>query len=755
MPYSIIDVLANDILSPDCTAPVVTVTVQPKNGTATVNGDNKIEYAGNTPGLDSLTYRVTCGTQYSEAKVYITVDASAFVDDVWYWGQNSAGAGYGSPGIRFVKDSQGNYVPRDASGEASVYSHTSSLVVRSPYCDEVIFYASSNQLYNGFHNPIQNGSFDGASDICDGMASCYMGDNKYLFFFLTRNRELRAYVIDMNVNNGRGARIKEIIIEQASSNMAPSIELIVRAGTTDQYWLLYGHCQSGCSGNDNNEMRTRLVNVSDPDNPQIGNILFRTPKSLARTHKLKVSQQNNRVAITNIHIYTVDLYDFDNSTGQLSNRQTITGLLSHPVGIEFSPDGTQLYAATGNGNVARLFQYNISVTPPAHVGDVQYWTQNAIDHRGGGLKLGLDGKIYVVQSNTNKVGAISDPNSTASLATRYNSSALTLSVTGVLDLNFSTAITNPAIISCNTNSPPVTQADDTALCLSATSKTVKVNVLLNDNDADNDTIYLTNAEFLNKADADLATLTVNPADSTVTLTLKTDASVTVGYIFDIIYNVKDNGLPLSRCAAGSLKVKVSQMSYPDIRVRVCPDAGDISLAKYIDTVDNITDIQWAHQISGIPVSSPEGIISTGNLTFSRVHTLTYTVTSRCVSEQKRKVYLEVLKDGSMRPLKDTVAICYINAEAVQINQLFGIEAGGTWSYPSTAYITESTSPTYSGAVVMNGKGIYENDVSSIPFITYHGVKAKAVKFTYTTDIDGCLKGREYSIVVVLTEDMMK
>ncbi|MDR2027599.1 MAG: hypothetical protein LBQ01_08600, partial [Prevotellaceae bacterium] len=104
-----------------------------------------------------------------------------------------------------------------------------------------------------------------------------------------------------------------------------------------------------------------------------------------------------------------------------------------------------------------------------------------------------------------------------------------------------------------------------------------------------------------------------------------------------------------------IRVTVSlTQSYPDIRVRVCPDAGDISLAKYIDTLDMITDIKWA----GIAVT-PEGTVSTGNLTFSRVHTLTYTVTSRCVNEQKRKVYLEVLRNGRMRPLKDTVEICHL------------------------------------------------------------------------------------------------
>jgi hypothetical protein len=53
-----------------------------------------------------------------------------------------------------------------------------------------------------------------------------------------------------------------------------------------------------------------------------------------------------------------------------------------------------------------------------------------------------------------------------------------------------------------------------------------------------------------------------------------------------------------------------------------------------------------------------------------------------VSEQKRKVYLEMLKNDRMRPLKDTIAVCYKYAEAMNINQLFGLEAKGEWSYPA-------------------------------------------------------------------------
>ncbi|MDR2287386.1 MAG: hypothetical protein LBE04_07940, partial [Prevotellaceae bacterium] len=143
------------------------------------------------------------------------------------------------------------------------------------------------------------------------------------------------------------------------------------------------------------------------------------------------------------------------------------------------------------------------------------------------------------------------------------------------------------------------------------------------------------------------------------------------------------------------------------------------------------------------------------LASSRTHTLTYTIASRCVSEQKRKVYLEMLKNDRMRPLRDTIAVCYKHAEALHINQIFGIEANGSWWYPLEMedYISKSTSPIHSGAVVMNGKGIYEDN--SILLSSYHGVNAKTVKFTYTTDNSSCLKGKSYSVVIVLTEDITR
>jgi hypothetical protein len=134
------------------------------------------------------------------------------------------------------------------------------------------------------------------------------------------------------------------------------------------------------------------------------------------------------------------------------------------------------------------------------------------------------------------------------------------------------------------NTPPTTQADTARLCLSSTDTSIKVNVLVNDGDIDiDDTVFLTSAEFVNASDADLATLTVNAADSTITLAVKPNVNIVAGHVFEIRYNVKDDGLPASQCAMGILKIAAYPIPSipsdtaicPGIRIALSPSTGGI------------------------------------------------------------------------------------------------------------------------------------------------------------------------------------
>jgi hypothetical protein len=197
------------------------------------------------------------------------------------------------------------------------------------------------------------------------------------------------------------------------------------------------------------------------------------------------------------------------------------------------------------------------------------------------------------------------------------------------------------------------------------------------------------------------------------------------------------------------------IDYPDIRIRICPDGNSVNLSKYLDTLF-LTSIKWESLSPAAPVTDVvAGTVSTDRLKAPTVYTFTYTVSNPCATDVRRKVYLEALRPDRMRPLRDTVAICYEYTEALQINQLFGIEARGDWSYLAdgniTPYITESNSAIHDGAVVMNGKEIYENIPTTV---LYHGIATKRVKVSYTPATGSCLAGNTYTIVIILTPDIL-
>jgi hypothetical protein len=217
-----------------------------------------------------------------------------------------------------------------------------------------------------------------------------------------------------------------------------------------------------------------------------------------------------------------------------------------------------------------------------------------------------------------------------------------------------------------------------------------------------------------------------------------------------------------------VKIKVYPQSlydYSDLRIRVCPDAGaTVNLSKYIDTLE-VTSLQWKSVSPSIAISDPKaGTISTDDLNVhTNTYTFAYTVGNPCISDVERKVYVERLKPGRMRPLRDTVVVCYKFAEMLQLNQIFGIDAAGTWEYHAMqignvkknidGYVSESTSPTYGGAVIMNGKAIYED--SAIDYREYHeNNQVKTVNVIYKTGGNSCLNGKEYTVTIILTQNIM-
>jgi gliding motility-associated-like protein len=103
------------------------------------------------------------------------------------------------------------------------------------------------------------------------------------------------------------------------------------------------------------------------------------------------------------------LYDFDNSTGMVSNGFLLSDLANY--GAEFSPDNSKLYLCR-YGNF-KLVQYDLSTnnaTTIVNSAIVLVEQSSSNIQYGGALQLGPDNKIYIARSNKEALDVIDKPN---------------------------------------------------------------------------------------------------------------------------------------------------------------------------------------------------------------------------------------------------------------------------------------------------------------------------------------------------------
>ncbi len=127
--------------------------------------------------------------------------------------------------------------------------------------------------------------------------------------------------------------------------------------------------------------------------------------------ELKFSVDGNILAMVSYGKGTIELFTFNKSSGEIKYVHTIqpSGVSSdvRPNNIEFSPDGTKLYAilsqAIQTPSKSLLFQYDLEES------------YNEVSINGSakdvcGIQLAPDGKIYVTRKNSLYMGIIENPN---------------------------------------------------------------------------------------------------------------------------------------------------------------------------------------------------------------------------------------------------------------------------------------------------------------------------------------------------------
>lgn len=207
--------------------------------------------------------------------------------------------------------------------------------------------------------------------------------NKYYVFSLQEagGRGYLAYsVIDMTLNSGLGdveATARGIMIDSGFSE-----QMTVVSGNSNNIWVMvhktptkkfyaYSVTSSGLS--------------SAPVISTTGTLVSPIAYS---SGVMKVAHGRNKIVTA--CIYGLELYDFNATTGVVSNCQVINDKQTY--GAEFSPDDTKLYIQQLQ-STSGTYQLNVSLSTTADI-----IASKTLLHSSYGqtdLKLGPDGKIYL------------------------------------------------------------------------------------------------------------------------------------------------------------------------------------------------------------------------------------------------------------------------------------------------------------------------------------------------------------------------
>ncbi len=308
----------------------------------------------------------------------------------------------------------------------------------------LLFYTGGQTIWNRNHNvmPNGNGIMGGVSSTQSSIIVPKPGTNNLFFVFTSdefQNYSLpripkgyRYSVVDMCQDSGKGDVLvsqKNVLLLDSSTEKLAACE--DRLG--DGYWIL-GHKMFSSKFY---TWHLTSTGLSTPIVSDIGTFHGRSTynsnlASGSAQGQIKFNPLGTKIALAlgNYDPAIIDIFDFNNSTGVVSNfcHIAIDSLLSkRSYGVEFSPDGSKLYAGV-SGGMGGLFLYQFDLS----TGDCNSIAASAIKiYQPGisnsitGMQLAPNNKIYIV-AQSDYLGCINSPNMLG-MAANFTDSALLLS----------------------------------------------------------------------------------------------------------------------------------------------------------------------------------------------------------------------------------------------------------------------------------------------------------------------------------------
>lgn len=304
----------------------------------------------------------------------------------------------------------------------------------SNFSGDLMFYTNGVSVWNRHHMVMTNGSGllgDSQASVSQGAVIVpFVNDtNRFYIFYMknyanTQEDDLYYSVVDMSLDNGLGDLVPGTKNTWIASGMSSALTTV--PGLDCNVWLVTHMRQDNVVIS--YEINDTGINTTKP----VVSVGGHWQADYAyETSVMKTSPNYDQIGISNfttsqeyntIVLYSsIELMDFNRATGQItgtkmldSSSSFVTSLLDNFLSLEFSPDGSKLYACApflalyGQSSV---FQYDLSLGnwPAIQASKTALFNPVLVSD----LKRGPDGRIYVTSSfgvPATQLDVINDPN---------------------------------------------------------------------------------------------------------------------------------------------------------------------------------------------------------------------------------------------------------------------------------------------------------------------------------------------------------